>query len=64
MTRDEVISQCKAACPHCAAETPVVSHLGGTEYIHSISNRGQHSVTMCQATAIRVKYREVLENDA
>jgi hypothetical protein len=62
MTRDEILRECKAQCAHCAAGHAAVSHLGGAEYIHSISNRGQHSVTMCQASDLRIKYREVLEN--
>ena len=62
MTRDDIITQCKLQCVHCAAGHAATPHLGGTEYIHSISNRGQHTVTMCQATDLRTKYREVLEN--
>jgi len=61
MTRAEVISQCKAKCPYCASGLSVTMHLGD-EWIHSTVQRGQHTVTACQATDIRNEYKEILDN--
>ena len=52
----------KQACDQCAAGIPVREHLGGKEWLHSVSNRGQHSIQLCKANAIRVEHPELNQN--
>lgn len=59
---NDVLARIRNACDHCANGVPAVSHLGGREWIHSTVNRGQHTVTLCKASAIRVEHQDVLRN--
>lgn len=62
MTRDELMTEIRKLCPFCDQGQPVVSHLGGQEWIHSIAQRSSHSVSLCRASDLRVKHQDVLKN--
>ncbi|MFA5902030.1 MAG: hypothetical protein WC829_23275 [Hyphomicrobium sp.] len=52
---EEVI---KAACPHCANLLPVEQRGDTGEWVHR--PKGPMSITLCLATNLRTKYKDVL----
>lgn len=64
-TKEELEALIKDICPRCKEGVPLVHRLAYDEYGHTNVSAGQRggnnlSHTICMATHLRVKYRELL----
>jgi hypothetical protein len=58
LNRDQVLQAIKDACPHCNSGLAVERRPETGEHIHR--PQGPMSVTLCLATNLREKYKDVL----
>ena len=58
MTRDTLAQILKDACPHCARDLEVERRSETSEWVHR--PQGPMSITLCLATHLREKYKDVL----
>jgi len=58
LTREQLQSVLADVCPHCKASLVVEYRPETQEWVHR--PQGPHSITLCLATNLRNKYKDVL----